>query len=201
MSIKTEGAGTYGTLAPFPIGTKVGSDQSGRYDPLLGMVISGPKGRKFRLVKYGAATALAGPYAAGANVAGARLFAVAVGSLAAGTGLFTVQPAVLGGTHPLNRPVGAALKDQEALVQNDYFWLQFDGDYMDLWMGDDGTNVAAGDYLTLDDDADGGCVKLHHATQLLDGGTALIIPALISLSTETGTDALIQAKPLAPMVG
>ena len=195
MSIKTEGAGTHGTLMPFPLGEKVSSDFATQYDKLLGMVVEGPKGRKFRLVKYAAATALAGPAAAGANVAGARLFAVATGDADDVTTMFNVTPAQRTGTIPLNRPIGAALKDQVALNQNDYFWLQFDGDYMDLWMGDDGTDALVGEYAALDDDADLGCIYTLDTTftpEFLIG---------TFLETYTGVDQVVKVRPYKPLNG
>jgi hypothetical protein len=201
MSIRTESAGTLGTMAAFPIGEKRSSDNA-ELEKILGNEVYGKKGRKFRLVKYIGATALAGASAAGANVAGARLFAVAAGNVDDPTTLFHVQQAVLGGTAPLNRPIGVALKDQDDLVQNDYFWLQFDGDYMDLFMGDDGTNAAPGDYLGLDNDADLGTVKAIAASAFDSGGALVQEESLfVCMSTETGTDALVKGRPIHPLNG
>lgn len=190
MSIKTDGAGHFGGVgAPFPIGTKMSSDNS-ELEKILGLEITGKNGRVFRLVKYVSATALTGPYAAGANIAGARGFAPTAGNLDDPTTMHHVGLAALGATKPQNRPVGYALKDQVDLVQNDYFWLQVDGDYFDLWMGDDGTDVAPGDYLQIDNDTDLGCVK----------GSGTVLDAefsqFVAMSTQAGTDALIQGRPI-----
>lgn len=196
MSIKTEGAGFFGGVAlPFPLGSKMSSDNT-ELEKLLGMVVEGPRGRKFRLVKYVEATALAGPSAAGTDVAGARLFAVASADLDDPTATcFYVTRAQRTGTKPLNRTIGAALKDQVALVQNDYFWLQFDGDYLDLWLGDDNTDVAVGDYVALDDDTDLGCIY--------GLGTTFTVEFLIGVAMDanTGVDAIVRVRPYKPLNG
>lgn len=194
MSIRTEGAGTLGTMLAFPLGEKRSSDNA-ELEKILGSVVEGKKGRKFRLVKYVSATALAGPYAAGANVAGARHFAPTAANLDDPSTMFHVGLAQRTGTKPQNRSIGVALKDQEALVQNDYFWLQFDGDYIDMFMGDDGTNVAPGDYISLDDDADLGCVYGLGTTHTPEFEVG------IAMSTETGVDALIQVRPTRALNG
>ncbi len=194
MSIRTEGAGTLGTLAPFPIGEKRNSSDF-NYDSKLGMEIVGPKGRKFRLVQYVSATALAGPAAAGANVAGGRAFAPTAANLDDPLTMHKVGLAQRTGTKPQNRAIGFALSNQDALVQNDYFWLQFDGDYIEMWFGDDGTDVAPGDYVALDDDADLGCVYSL--------GTTFTVEFMlgVSMSTQAGTDALINVRPYRPING
>lgn len=193
MSIKTEGAGTHGSMLPFPLGEKVSSDVD--LSKNLGQIVEGKKGRKFRLVQYVSATALTGAYAAGANIAGARHFAPTAANLDDPSTMFKVGLAQRTGTKPQNRSIGVALKDQVDLVQNDYFWLQFDGDYIDMFMGDDGTNVAPGDYIALDDDADLGCVYglgTVHTPEFEVG---------IAMSTETGVDALIQVRPTKALNG
>lgn len=194
MSIRTEGAGTKGEILPFPLGEKEAGTAPPGADlnrPKLGMVVEGPNGRRFMLVQYVEATALAGPAAAGTNVAGARCFAVATGDLDDPLTMFGVTRAQRTGTLPLNRAVGAALKDQVALVQYDYFWLQlFCGDYLDLWLGDDGTDVLVGEYIALDDDTDLGCVYTLDTTftpEFLIG---------IAMDTNTGVDAVLRVRPL-----
>lgn len=190
MSIRTELAGTIGTLAPFPIGAKESSDFSAANDPRLGMEIQGPNGRVFRLVKYVGSAALTGPAAAGTNKAGGRGFAPTAANLDDPTTMNCVDLAVLGGTKPTNRPVGYALKDQDDLVQNDYFWLQVDGDYFDLWTGDDNTDIAPGDYLQIDNDTDLGTVK----------GTGTTFDPefsqFVALDTVTAVDSIVRGRPI-----
>lgn len=195
MSIKTDGAGHFGGVgAPFPIGTKMSSDNT-ELAKLLGLEITGKNGRVFRLYQYVGSASLTGAYGAGTNRAGARGFAPVAGNLDDPLTQHKVDLAVLGGTKPTNRAVGYALKDQVDLVQNDYFWLQVDGDYFDLWMGDDTTDVAPGDYLQLDDDTDLGAVKGSGTTFSAE------FSAFVSMSTQAGNDALIQGRPIHKLRG
>lgn len=194
MSIRTEGAGYFGGVGlPFPLGEKRSSNNT-ELAKVLGLVVEGPKGRKFRLVQYREATALAGPSAAGTNVAGARCFAVATGDLD-DPNPFYVTRAQRGAAKPLNRVIGVALKDQLALVQNDYFWLQFDGDYIDMWLGDDGTDIAVGDYVALDDDADLGCIYGLSTTFTVEFLLGVAIDA------NTGVDAIVRVRPYRALNG
>lgn len=197
MSIRTEGAGTFGTLAPFPIGEKRAGTglATGLHAAKLGMEVIGPRGRKFRLVQYADATALAGASAAGANVAGARAFAPSTGNADAVETMFCVSLAQRTGAVPLNRTIGFALKDQEDLVQYDFFWLQFDGDYIDMFMGDDGTDAAIGDYISLDDDADLGCVYTTDTTHTPEFRLGVAIEVV------TAVDTLIRVRPTQPING
>lgn len=188
MTIKTDGFGTNGTRAPFPLGESRTSTYSASLDPLLGMVVEGPKGRRFRLVRLN----LSGGLTA-ANIEG-RLFRPTTNGPTAAE-QFDVIQAVSGGTAIQGRPIGAAIEDQDAVEDNGYFWLQFDGDHMAFWLGDDGTDLAAGEFIALDDDADLGAVKTTDAT--FGAETTLAV----SLSTNTGTDAIVYGRPIKPLNG
>lgn len=188
MTIKDEGFGTNGTIAPFPLGETVSSDFAAHYDPLLGMVIDGPYGRRFRLVRLN----LSGGLTA-ANIEG-RLFRPTTNGPTRAE-QFDVIQAVAGGTAIQNRPIGAAIEDQVAVEDNGYFWLQFDGDHMAFWLGDDGTDVAPGEFLEIDNDSETGAVKTTDAT--FSGENTLAV----ALSTNTGTDALIYGRPVRPLNG
>lgn len=196
MSIKTEGAGFFGGVAlPLPLGGKAGSDNT-ELAKLLGLEVTGRFGRKFRLVQYVSATALTGAAAAGANIAGARHFAPTAANIADPSTMFKVGLAQRTGTKPQNRSIGVALKDQVDLVQNDYFWLQFDGDYIDMYHGDDATAVAVGDYVALDDDTDLGNVY--------GLGTTFTPEFMLGVAMDTNAgsvDAILRVRPLKPLNG
>lgn len=197
MSIRTEGAGTKGEILPFPLGEKEPGTAAGAdlNRGKLGMVIEGPNGRKFRLVQYVEATSLTGAFQAGANVAGARCFAVATGDLDDPLTQHHVTRAQRTGAKPLNRVIGVALKDQRDLVQYDYFWLQFDGDYIDMFLGDDGTDIAVGDYVALDDDADLGNIyglSTTFTVEFLLG---------VAMDANTGVDGVIRVRPVKALNG
>jgi hypothetical protein len=187
-TIREEGAGTLGTRPVFPIGESRTSTYANALDPLLGSVVEGPKGRKFRLVRLNVSGGLTA-----ANIEG-RLFRPTTNGPTAAE-QFDVIQAVAAGTAIQGRPIGAALEDQDAVEDNGYFWLQFDGDHMAFWLGDDGTDVAAGEFLALDDDADLGAVKTTDSTFAAETTLA------VALSTNTGTDAIIYGRPIKPLNG
>lgn len=188
MTIKTDGAGTLGTRPPFPIGETVSSDFAASYDPKLGMVIEGPNNRKFRLVRLN----LSGGLTA-AQIEGRCFRPTTNGPTAAEQ--FDVIQTLEGGAAIELRTIGAAIEDQVAVADNGYFWLQFDGDKMAFYLGDDGTNADPGDFLALDNDAEKGAVKSTDATFAAETSIA------VCLSTESGTDALIYGRPLRPLNG
>lgn len=188
MTIKTEGFGTHGTIAPFPLGESRTSTYSGQLDPLLGMVIEGPYGRKFRLVRLN----LSGGLTA-ANIEG-RCFRPTTNGPTRSEQFDVIQTDSAGAAIA-KRAIGAAVEDQDAVEDNGYFWLQFDGDHMAFWLGDDGTDVAPGEFLALDDDAELGAVKTADSTFGAETSIA------VALSTNTGVDALIYGRPLKPLNG
>lgn len=182
--------GIEGGLVSFPIGEKVGSSEGGyaALEKQLGQEVRGRNGHVARLVRLDPAAGLSGGApAAGASQAGGRVFTYTLQS--DDTHAYDVKLAQRTGTIPANRPVGVALTDQEALSDNDIFWLHVDGPVMEVWSGDDGTDFVIGQYVSLDDDADLGCVYCVGTTFPTEFAIG------ISLTTETGTDALVKIRP------
>lgn len=169
-------AGTHGTIGALPIGGKVSSDHADDMDAILGTEIEGPKGTRFRLVRLNKAAGIAAP--------GRRTFVYT-----SETGYDVDMSATANA-----RICGVATKDQVALVDNDYFWLQVDG-VVELIRGDDGTNIAAGDHVANDDDADEGKVKTVTTNVAL--GTAQIR----ALEAENSVDGTFLAQILVKLVG
>lgn len=176
-------AGTHGTLAPFPIGQKVSGDDFPAYTQMLGMEIEAEDGKKYRLVRLNNASGVTAPEYLAFG------FTVAWSS----DNPYDVTTALYGGTP--NRVCGFGVPDQAALEDNDIFWIQFDGPYIEVFLGDDGTDVAQGAYLRLDDDADRGKVRTVDTT--FDAEFTLGV----SLDTNTGTDAVLKMRPLHPLRG
>lgn len=137
------------TVGTFPLGKKVSSDHAASYDNQLGEVVLGPKNSKFRLVRLN--------FAAGLSAADAKRKAFRQST----TGqTWDVEP-VNGQT---DRVCGVSATNQEALVDNDYFWLQIAGDEVEVVLGDDGNPIAVGDYVGPDNDADRGKVRTTTVT-------------------------------------
>jgi hypothetical protein len=102
---------------------------------------------------------------------------------------FDVAKCASDSTKPLDKVAGFGVPNQVALDDNDYFWLHVYGPVMQGYMGDDGTDLAIGDFVNLDDDADLG--KLKSGADTLN--TEYTVGT--SRTTETGTDAVIQFIP------
>lgn len=187
--------GTLGSLVSFEVGGKIASDDPAyaAYEKQLGTEVVGKDGHVIRMVRLDVAAGLSGgSAAAGASQACARVFTYT--AQLTGVHAYEVKLAQRTGTKPANRPVGVALTDQVALSDNDIFWLHVDGPLMEVWLGDDGTDVAIGDYVALDDDADLGCVYGLSTTYTVE----FILG--VSLTTEAGTDATIKIRPLHKLV-
>lgn len=183
--------GIEGGLVSFPIGTAVSSTDGGyaALEQQLGQEVRGRHGHVVRMVRLDLSGGLAGGApAAGATQACARVFANTIETT--DTLHHEVKLAQRTGTIPANRPVGVALTDQDALADNDIFWLHVDGPVMEVWAGDDGTDFVIGQYVALDDDADLGCVYCL--------GTTFTPEFMIGrcITTETGTDALVKVRPI-----
>jgi hypothetical protein len=178
--------GTLGTLSGLVVGKKVASADFPDYAKWLGTEIVGPRGEKYRLVQLNVAAGVAVPqYLAFANSTPTTDL----------TRNFDVELAVRGGAKPTNRVCGYAIEGQVALVDNDIFWLQFDGPEIAGYIGDDNTDVAVGDYLNLDDDADKG--KLYGV------GTTFSAEFTqgVALDANTGVDQLVRFIPIKPFRG
>ena len=188
MTIRTEGAGTKGSRPVFPIGESRTSTFAASLDPLLGSTVEGPNGRLFRLVRLN----LSGGLTA-ANIEGRAFRPTTNGPTAAEQ--YDVIQTLEGGAAIALRTIGCAVEDQDAVEDNGYFWLQYFGDYMAFWLGDDGTDVAPGEFLALDNDAETGAVKTTDSTFAAETSIA------VALSTNTGTDGLIYGRPLRPLNG
>lgn len=184
--------GIEGGLVSFPVGERIGSDDPAydAYNKQVGMEVRGKNGHVIRLVRLDVAAGLAGgAVAAGASASCcARVFAYS--AQLTGVHGYDVKLAQRTGTVPTNRPVGVALTDQDALTDNDLFWLHVDGPEMDVYMGSDGTDAVIGDYIALDDDTDLGVVYSLGTT---------FTPEFIlgvNLTTQAGVDATLKIRPL-----
>lgn len=188
----TQVGGTRGDMAPFPIGEKRSSELSEQLDPLCGMEIHGLNGDVFRLVRLNIAAGLTATAGTGGARCGAFAYSLEAEEV---TKTFDVQMAVRGGAKPINRVCGYGRPDQVALADNDYFWLHVDGPVIAGYLGDADVNVAVGDYIDLDDDADTG--------KVYGGGTTFSAEFTqgVSRSTEAGTDAIVLFTPIRKFQG
>ena len=84
----------------------------------------------------------------------------------------------------------------EALVDNDYFFVQVDG-LMSIFMGDDGTDTVIGQAMGCDDDADTGAA--YNTTRTL--ATAIAIDIAIAREVVTGTDESVLCAPIRKLYG
>lgn len=182
----TQVGGTRGDKLPFPIGEKRSIEEMPYLAALAGMEVKGQNGDEFRLVRLNVAAGLT----AAAGTGGAQCSAFAYSAKASDAAVdFDVEPAVRGGAIPINRVCGFGRADQVALADNDFFWLHVDGPEMEGYLGEVTTDVAVGEYLDLDDDADLG--KLY-------GTDTTFSPEFTvgtSLETQTGNDAKIRFRP------
>ncbi len=178
----TAKGGTKGAIGALALGKKVSSDQSAAFDPMCGLEIEDDRGNVFRLVRLNVAAGLA--------TGAVQYMAFGYTALADdATRNFDVEPCKSTSTKPLDKVAGFGLPNQVALVDNDYFWLHVDGPVIQGYMGDDGTDLAIGDFVNLDDDADLG--KLKTGADTFDAEYTVGV----SLTTETGTDAVIRFVP------
>lgn len=174
-------SGIKGTIATFPLGERLPSTALS-YDEIskqIGQEVDGPKGTKFRLVRLN--------IAAGLSAANAvkRCFKYSAGAAS------TYDVELSGGAGAEgDKCCGVSRDDQVALSDNDLFWIQFDG-RMTLFKGD-GTDVADGDPVSVDDDADKG--KVHKE------GTAIVSETFwVARNATTGTDQDLVADPIRPL--
>jgi hypothetical protein len=118
-------------------------------------------------------------------------------SAVASNGLRTydVVLALLGGVVPTNRICGFAVEDQAVLVDNDVFWIQFDGPEITGFLGDDPADAVVGEYLNLDNDADRG--------KLIAVGTVFSAEFGVgtALDAEAGNDLPVRFVPFHPFRG
>lgn len=182
MALTLPSGGTLGGIASFPLGKKVSSTFASSLDRQCGTEVVDDKGNVFRLVRLNAAAGLA---------VGAVRY-MAFGYTAEATDAdptYDVAPCASDSTKPLDKVAGFGLPNQVALVDNDYFWLHVDGPVIQGYMGDDGTDLAIGDFVNLDNDADLG--------KLASGGDTFNAEYTVgvSRSTQAGTDAVIQFRP------
>lgn len=130
--------GTHGTLAPFPIGKKV-AHADVDLSALLGLEIQTENGKAFRLVRL--------DKGAGLTTANAEMVAYSYTDQTT----YDVDTAASG-----ESVCGVGVEDQDALSDNDYFWLQIQGRCKLI---DDGAGVTAGHTLEVDSTAREGEVQ------------------------------------------
>jgi hypothetical protein len=174
--------GSLGTLATIPLGGKASSAQSEAFDKQCGTEVEDGMGNVFRLVRLNAASGLA--------TSAVQYMSFGYSALADdATRTFDVEPNKSTSTKPLDKVAGFGLPNQVALDDNDYFWLHVDGPVIQGYLGDDGTDLAIGDFVNLDDDADLG--KLKSGADTFDAEYTVGV----SLTTEAGTDAVVRFVP------
>lgn len=178
----TTKGGTKGAIATIPLGSKASSAQASAMDPQCGTEIEDDRGNVFRLVRLNSASGLTA-----ANVQ-YMAFGYTIETEDV-TRSFDVAKCAADSTKPLDKIAGFGLPNQVALDDNDYFWLHVDGPVIQGYMGDDGTDLAIGDFVNLDDDVDLGKLK--------SGGDTFNDEYTVGVSrtTEAGTDAVIQFIP------
>lgn len=184
----TTKGGTKGAIATIPLGGKASSAQSAAMDPQCGTEIEDDRGNVFRLVRLN----VSGGLATGA----VQYMAFGYSAQAEDTTrTFDVEPNKSTSTKPLDKVAGFGVPNQVALDDNDYFWLHVAGPVMQGYLGDDGTDLAIGDFVNLDDDADLG--KLKSGGDTFDAEYTVGV----SLTTEAGTDAVVRFIPRQKFVG
>lgn len=184
--------GIEGGFGAFHPGSKIAGDaaEADSLVELLGTEQMDDAGNTYRLVRLDVAAGLAGS-GAGAGVAPYRAFGYDETFDAANP--FDVQLALLGGAP--KRVCGFGVPTQVALNDNDFFWIQVDGPYIDGFLGDDGGDVALNEYVQIDDDADRG--KLKTSDTVFDAEYSIGA----SLEVETGTDAVLRFRPIQKLQG
>lgn len=184
--------GIHGEMGPFHVGEKVAGDapEADSIAELLGREYHDSDGNVYRLVRLDVAAGLAGS-GVGAGVAPYRAFGY--DETFDADNPFDVQLALLGGAP--KRVCGFGVPTQVALNDNDFFFIQVDGPYIDGFFGDDGTDAALNEYLQIDDDADRGKLKTTDTT--FDAEYTLGV----ALEAETGTDAVIRFRPIQKLMG
>jgi len=113
------------------------------------------------------------------------------GSTATGIPNHQVMPT----TATADRVYGVGMTE-EALVDNDYFFVQVEG-VVSVFMGDDGTDTVIGELLAADNDTDTGTV--YNTERLL--AAQLYTDFAIALEVVTGTDAYVLAVLIRKLFG
>lgn len=175
----------------FPVGEKRAAADYPELDKLVGTEVMGRNGYVARLVRLDIAAGLADSNQA--TSPRCRAFAYSIGTTASPP-TYDVLLALRGGTLPQNYVCGFSPPDQVALVDNDLFWLIVDGPEMWGVNGDSDVNIAIGDIVALDDDADRGNLYglVVTATEFAVG---------VSLDTLTGTDNEFRFRPCRKFTG
>lgn len=182
--------GIHGSLGMVKVGGKASPESGSIHEAallnLLGSEIDGPLGTRFRLVRLNYATGLVSASTADgiANPSSRRVM-----EYSTATG-YDVQP----GNAATDRPCGVTIVGQEVLADNDFFWVQIEG-VCELYLSDDGTDLAAGDFVTLDNDSDLG--KVITASSTFTHG----VSPFRALEAKTGTDQAFKAQILHRLVG
>lgn len=177
-----------GTPLPFPLGEKRASADFEALDKLVGTEYTGQDGFKARLVRLNIAAGLTQ-----AN-AECRSFCYSlVTDLAAP--VHDVQLALLGSSISLKRVCGQSVPGQVALSDNDLFLILFDGPELPGTLGDDTGDIAIGEYVGIDDDADTGKLKTHDTT--FDAEYSLGV----SLDVATADGDQFRFRPIRPLRG
>lgn len=182
--------GTHGSLAMIKVGGKASPEAGSAHESaclaLLGSEIDGPLGTRFRLVRLNYATGLVSASTADgvANPSSRRTFEY--------TSLLGYD--VVPGNAATDRPCGVSIVGQEVLVDNDFFWVQIEG-VTEVYLDATGTDVTAGDFLTLSTDTDLG--KVLTATSTFTHG----VSPFRALEAKTGTDQALKAQILHRLVG
>lgn len=180
----------HGALGMVQIGSKVqaesGSEHEAALNKLLGSEVEGPLGTRFRLVRLNYSTGFVSSSTADgvANPASRRIV--------------NYSSALSWDVEPCNaatdRPCGVTIVGQLPLADNDFFWVQIEG-VCELYLGDDGTDLGAGDHVTGDNDADLG--KVITSTTTFTHG----VSPFRALEAKTGTDQAFLAQILHRLVG
>lgn len=137
---------------PLKLGEKRAAADFPALDKCVGMEVQGKDGYKARLVRLNIAAGLTQAEAE----CKAFCYSLVVDQAAP---VNDVQLALLGGAISLKRVCGVTVPGQKALVDNDLFWLVFDGPVLWGTLGDDAADIAIGEYVAIDDDADTGKLK------------------------------------------
>lgn len=165
-------------ITAFPIGSKAGSDQAPYLASRLGDTIRGPKGTEYMLVRLNVAAGMVGTNADGqADPPGRRTMIF--------TDLTTYD--VAPGTVATDQPAGVTPYNQVVVADNEFLWIQIDG-ITELYQGDDATDTTAGDFMSIDNDADKG--KVVTVTTNFNFLTA----PFKALETQAGNDKAIRAQ-------